>query len=121
MLRFKKQDLLWPGHLPTALQTRRLLRWRPLELTVTGWTVEAVDEDFCYIYWKKTPQGSENSSVLPDPLATVVMQQEGTVGEREAGVTSLPLQYAPSSGDWCEKEKGVERGWSLWVIGLQPR
>lgn len=29
----------------------------------------------------KTPQGSGNSSVLPDPLA-VVMQQEGTVGER---------------------------------------
>lgn len=49
----------------------------------------------------KTPQGSGNSSVLPDPLA-VVMQQEGTVREREReslAVTSLPLQYALSSGD----------------------
>lgn len=49
----------------------------------------------------KTPQGSGNSSVLPDPLATVVMQQEGLcVRERKRlAVTSLPLQYALSSGD----------------------
>lgn len=38
--------------------------------------------------------------MLPDPPATVVMQQEGTVGERERlGVTSLPLQYSVVATD----------------------
>lgn len=46
----------------------------------------------------KTPQGSGNSSVLSDPLATVVMQQEGTVGEREAG-RDVTAPAVLSSGD----------------------